>query len=244
MSKIIAIWGSPNSGKTTISVKLAKHIYEKCGAVVTVVSADAMTPTLPVIFPNKKSEELLSLGTPLSKPDITESEVIKNIVTYKGKSNLGFLGFKDGENRFSYPTFDKAKIEAFYAILKNSVDIVIVDCTSDIQNALTVTAFKMADMVIRLCTADLKSVSFFESQLPLMSDPKYKKEEHIICLNTTDNTVFEPSTEAINYLKDVAFSFPFSVGVKNQFMKGTLLENIPDKKFDVTIKALAEKAVE
>ena len=54
MGKIITIWGSPNSGKTTMSVKLARFIYEKYNAIVTVVCADEITPALPVIFPNKK----------------------------------------------------------------------------------------------------------------------------------------------------------------------------------------------
>ena len=58
MSKIIAVWGSPNSGKTTLSVKLARFIYEKYNAIVTVVCADEITPALPVIFPNKKADEI------------------------------------------------------------------------------------------------------------------------------------------------------------------------------------------
>ena len=42
MSKIIVVWGAPNSGKTTLAVKLGLHIYSKYNAVVTVVCADNM----------------------------------------------------------------------------------------------------------------------------------------------------------------------------------------------------------
>lgn len=34
MSKIIAIWGSPNSGKTSFATKIAQAIYEKYSATV------------------------------------------------------------------------------------------------------------------------------------------------------------------------------------------------------------------
>jgi MinD superfamily P-loop ATPase len=243
MSKIIAIWGSPHSGKTTLSIKLANYIYEKYNAVVTVVFADMLTPSLPVLFPNKKSDEMYSIGTPLSKPDVLQNDVMKNIVTYKGKNNMGFLGFKDGENRHSYPTFKENKVDALFAILKSNVDIAIVDCSSNIQNTITASALKNADTVIRLATADLKGVSFFSSQLSLMNDPLYKLGEHIICLNKTENGTYEPISEATSYFKEVAFSFPYSSELVNQYMKGTLIEKISDRKVSFLVKALAEKAV-
>ena len=52
MSKTIAIWGSPNSGKTTFATKLAQTIYDKYQATVIVLYVDNETPALPVIFPN------------------------------------------------------------------------------------------------------------------------------------------------------------------------------------------------
>ena len=37
MAKFIAIWGSPNSGKTTFATKLARSIYEEYQSTVIVV---------------------------------------------------------------------------------------------------------------------------------------------------------------------------------------------------------------
>ena len=54
MAKTIAVWGSPNSGKTTFATKLAREIYDEYQSTVIVVYADMETPTLPVIFPNYK----------------------------------------------------------------------------------------------------------------------------------------------------------------------------------------------
>lgn len=183
MSKIITVWGSPNSGKTAISVKLAEHICRRLGVVVTVVCTDMSAPALPVLFPNRKADDMFSLGAALSKPEVTQHEILKNTVTVKGKANLGFLGFTDSENRFSYPAFDSQKAEALFTALKGIADVVIADCASDIQNALTVSAMTLADTIIRVANPDLKSISFFSSQLPLLGDPKYKRDEHIVCLN-------------------------------------------------------------
>ena len=76
MAKIIAVWGSPNSGKTTFATKLARAIYDEYQSTVIVVYADMETPTLPVIFPNYKKEDLYSVGVPLSKTEITQENVI------------------------------------------------------------------------------------------------------------------------------------------------------------------------
>lgn len=243
MSKIIAVWGAPNSGKTTLAVKLALHIYSKYNAVVTVVCTDNMTPALPVLFPNKKAHEMSSIGNVLSKPEITQNEVLKNIVTVKGKSNLGFLGYIDGENRFSYPVFDGQKVEDFLSVLKEISDIVILDCVSYIQNIFTVSAFKCADTILRIANPDLKSISFFASQLPLMNDPIYQRDKHIVCLNTTDNTVFEPVYEAIAHFKEVSYTFPFCAEIKKQYMTGTLTEKVSDKKFHAVLGKLAQEVV-
>lgn len=243
MSKIIAVWGAPHSGKTTISVKLAMHIYSKYNAVVTVVCADDISPALPVLFPNKKANEMFSLGVPLSKTEITQNEVLKSVVTVKRKSNLGFLGYIDGDNRFSYPAYDSSKAEALFTVLKGISDIVIVDCTANIQNTLTIATLKHADMVLRIANPDLKSISFFSSQLPLLNDPIYKRDEHIICLNSIDNTIYEPINEASSYFKEVAFSFPFCLGIKKQYVTGTLTENLKDKRFNTVLNKLAEEVV-
>ena len=41
------------------------------------------------------------------------------------------------------------------------------------------TAIEKAEQIIRLSSPDLKSISFYLSQLPCMSDSKYRLDEHI-----------------------------------------------------------------
>ena len=63
--KIIAVWGSPNSGKTTFATKLATAIYDSYQATVIVLYTDLETPVLPVLFPNSKPEDIGSVKNSL-----------------------------------------------------------------------------------------------------------------------------------------------------------------------------------
>ena len=179
----------PFSGKTTFATKLALCIYESYSSTVLELLCQNETPALPVLFPNRKADELFSVGVPLSKTDITQGDVIESIVTVKQKQNLGFLGYKDGENKYTYPKYDDNKAKAFLSVLKSLADFVIVDCSSELAD-LSAAAVKAADIVIRLTAPDLKSMSFFASQLPLYGDSSFKTEQHIVGLNITENELF------------------------------------------------------
>lgn len=243
MSKIIAVWGSPNSGKTTLSVKLAEYLYRIYRASVIVVFADYNVPSLPVVFAGDKKFDIQSVGNALSKTEITENEVLKNINTIKGKVNLGFIGYKQGENKYTYPEYDKDKAKAFLAILKNLVDIIIVDCTSSLEEALSVNAINMADKIFRIGVPDLKSVSFFSSVLPLYTDPVYRLSEHIIVLNQTEKEPYKEINKSESFYGKPAFAFPYSKEVKQQGIDGLMLNKSNKKEYINVIKALAETVV-
>lgn len=243
MSKVIAVWGTPNSGKTTFATKLARCIYDEYQATVIVVYTDNETPTLPIIFPNYKKEDLCSVGVALAKTDIDRYEVVKQMVTVKDKQNFCFLGFTDGENRYTYPAFDATKVRSLYSVLASLADYVIVDCTSSLKNPLAKVAVREADTVIRLSAPTLKSVSFMASQLPLYADPMFRLEEHIEGINVTDEDLYMPIDEARFHLHDVRFTIPYSRAVKQQMLDGNLYEVVGDKKFNGKFKAIVEKIV-
>ena len=92
--KIIAVWGSPNSGKTTFATKLATSIYSSFESTVITLFCDLETPVLPVLFPFHKTEELGSVGVPLSKTEVEQGDIISNLVTVKDMQNFGFLGHR------------------------------------------------------------------------------------------------------------------------------------------------------
>lgn len=242
MSKLIAVWGSPESGKTTFAVKLASAIYGQYKSTVLAVLADDVTPTLPVLFPTRKSEDLYSIGCPLSRAEITPGDVVAGIVTLKDKQNFGFLGYKDGENRYTYPEPGEAKCREFLRVVQTLADVVIVDCTSQ-MNALSKAAVQDADTMIRLVSPDLKSIAFCASQLPLYADPAYHSDQHIIGLNTNRNDVYLPVEDAKQHFGEVSFVLPFSQDIRLQAVNGTLTDRTKDRVYNEKLKAIAGKVM-
>ena len=241
MAKTIAVWGSPHSGKTTFATKLACAIYEEYQSTVIVLYSDMVTPTLPIIFPNEKSEDMTSIGKVLSEVEITKESVVKQIMTVKNKVNLGFIGFRDGENKFTYPRFDEGKVNTMFAVIGELCDFLIIDCTSNLSNLIAGAAVKTAGQVIRL--ASPASVSFFSSQLRLYADPEYRLNEQITGLNTTDSDLFMPIEDAKKRFSDVRFTIPYCREVKQQMLDGKLYAEVTDKKFNEKLRAIAEKVV-
>lgn len=242
MSKLIAVWGSPESGKTTFAVKLASAIYEQYKSTVLTVFADDITPVLPVLFPARKAEDLYSVGTPLSRAEITPGDVVVGIVTLKDKQNFGFLGYKDGENRYTYPEPGEAKCREFLRVVQTLADVVIVDCTSQ-MNVLSKVAIQDADTVIRLVSPDLKSITFCSSQLPLYADPAYHSGQHIVGLNINRNDVYLPVEDAKQHFGAVSFVLPFSQDIRLQTINGTLADRTKDKSYNDKLKAIAGKVI-
>lgn len=242
MSKLIAVWGAPCSGKTSFSVKLALGIYEQYSATVLLLCCDNQTPALPVLFPKRKADGLRSAGTPLSKADITQGDVIESIVTLKEKQNFGIIGYTDGDNKYTYPKYDDSKAAAFLSILQSLADYVVVDCGAELTG-LSAAAVKKADTVLRIASPDLKSMSFFASQLPLYGDSSFKTEQHITGLNITENELFLPIEECKTHYRDVSFVLPYCREIKEQMLSGELTEPVKDRKYREMIKKITEKVV-
>ena len=242
--KIIAVWGSPNSGKTTFATKLARAIHASYQANVIVLYCDLETPTLPVLFPNEKSENLGSVGKVLTKTEVEKVDILANAMTFKQFDGLCFLGYKDGENKFTYPKFGRAKAEDLLNALCEIASYVIVDCTSNLENSiLSATAIEKAEQILRLTSPDLKAISFYLSQLPVYADAKYQLDNHILGVNTPNEDVFMPIEETKRHVGEVSFTVPFCKEMKEQLLEGRLYAKTNDKKFELRMKEIADKVV-
>lgn len=241
MSKTIAVWGSPRSGKTTFSVKLANAIYDRYKTNVVVLFTDITTPAIPVLFPSAKRDTLFSVGKVLTKTDITIDETIKNLVLIKNKANFGVLGYLCGENKFTYPRYDEIKARDLVNVMKTLANFVIIDCMSNLsESVLSSVAVSEADEVIRLASPDLSCLSWYLSQIPLVSGA----ERHIQGINVPDMDICVPVSDVRSHLGEVSFTLPFSRDVKQQFCEGKLFEDVGDKRFNAVIGAIADKVIE
>ena len=150
---------------------------------------------------------------------------------------------KTEKKKAQHPSFDETKIRSLLAVLSTLADFVIVDCTSNLKNPISRVAIKEADEVIRLASPDLKSVSFFASQLTLYADPVFGLDRQIQGINVPDADLYMPIDEAKSRLHDPRFVIPYSRAVKQQMLDGKLTEPVNDKRFNDKFKAIVEKIV-
>lgn len=236
MGNIIAVYGTPESGKTTIATKLCKHIYEKHHASVILLGTDNTVPVLPLLFPDAKQKEIFSLGQALSKPEIRPVEVTKNIITPKGKNNLGVLGYANKENKYSYPAFDETKALSLLRVIESMADFVVVDCASATDNVLMNVSLEQAQKKICLATPDLKAMVYLSSQLRLYP----KANGRVTVLNRVQGDIFYPVEESKAHMGDVRFQILYCRELKEQFHSGELLKNVSCKKFNESIAKLSK----
>lgn len=105
---------------------------------------------------------------------------------------------------------------------------VVIDCSSYIANdILSAVALMEADSVLRLANCDLKSIGYLSSQLPLLrelhwdEDKQYKAASNIKPLQAADRIG--------QVLGSVAFQLPHSRELEEQYLEGTLLNDLSMK---------------
>lgn len=230
--RIIAVWGSPHSGKTVFTTKFAECLYRESRGTVIVLYTDILTPSLAVLFPNRKSPELYSVGTVLSKTDIYANDVVSNLITVKERMNLGYMGYRNGENQFSFPLYNEAKVENLLTVLCELADYVVVDCMSDPENSiLSATAMKQAGAMIKIHTPDLACMSFYQSQSPVLMARGILPERQFGVMNIPDADLGMLSGDVGSHLGKMIQTVPFSPALKEQYLEGTLPLPTKDRKY-------------
>ena len=240
MGKMIAVCGSPNSGKTTAALKRAQEIYGLKKASLMFLSPDLNVPCMAYLFPNGKDSDLYSLGVALDKTDIYKEDVLKQTVNVKTMQNFGFLGFKLGENRYSYPRPTEDKVNQLFAVMKDNADYVIVDCTCDPDDIVSSIAKRDCDVAVQMFSPDMKCISYYAScvnQFLLIEGKKLK------VLNVMDKDIYVPIYEAETHFKGKDFKLPYERMLKQQMITGTLSERIGNCKYRSEIERLAKAVV-
>lgn len=182
--KMAAVWGSPGSGKKITAVKIAKELAEQRQNVI-LASGDFETPLLPLLLPS--GSDLPSIGDVLSMPTLSQIAVLQHCVSYGKNQYISLLGYGRGENVMSYPEYDLQRAEELLVQLRSLADladIVLIDCSSHLDNYLTAAALKRADVTLRIVNADPKSMIYFQSAAPLLQrDSGYRYNSQINVLN-------------------------------------------------------------
>lgn len=239
MAKIIAVIGSPGSGKTTVTLKIAQELYcaTTSGAVI-YLSPSLKIPALGVLFPNYTPDSIFSLGKMLDKTDIYEEDILYHLVTVKAMKNFGCLGYKAGENRYSYPDLTDDKVKALFDVLHTMAGYVFVDCTEEENDLISQYALGMADEVIMVLSPDLKSMVYLASNESLLG---HHAERAIRVLNINENEHYSPIDDVRTNVKNIAYIIPYSKQIRGQHLDGLLYERAKDKKYRSEISKIINR---
>jgi len=218
---VLAVWGAPGSGKTTVAVKLAKHLADHKRNVALVL-CDMTAPMLPcVCTPSTLEGADRSLGSILAATRVTDSLVKNNCVTHKQMPYLAILGLKPGENEYSYPACTQQQVTELITVLRELAPYVIIDCSSYIaSDILSAMALLEADSVLRLAGCDPKSLSYFKSQLPLLEEKEWDADRQYTAIsNLRPNQAAGPMEQALG---GAAFRLPYSAELEEQYLASDL----------------------
>ena len=226
-NKIITIWGNPNSGKTTLSIKLANELAKRKRSVI-LVMADPYTPAIHTVLPFTETKDQ-SLGALLSSVQISQESILKKCIPVEKTKNLSILSYLHGENIRTYADYGKERVFDFFILLKHLADHIIVDCSSYFhQDILSRGALELSDQVIRLISPDLKAISFYDASLPLLGERKYNVANHIKVLSNVKPEM--PKDIVGNRFGGIQNELDYIEELERQVLEARLFEVLTDKK--------------
>lgn len=239
MAKIIAVIGSPGSGKTTVTLKLAQELYcsTTSGSVI-YLSPSLKVPALGVLFPNYTPDSIFSLGDMFDKTDIYEEDVLNHLVTVKAMKNFGCLGYKTGENKYDFATLTEDKVNALFDVLHKMAGYVFVDCTDEENDLISQIALRNAHEVVMVLSPDLKSMVYLASNEDLFGN---NAERAIRVMNVTENELYSPVDDVRTNVKNISYILPFSKQIRGQHLDGLLYERAKDKKYRAEILKIVKR---
>lgn len=242
MSKIIAVCGGPNSGKTTAALKIAQEIYwQKKGTSVLFLSPDLETPSLGYLFPNCKDVDLHSVGAALDKTDIFKEDLMRQFVNTRTMLNFAFLGFKLGENKYSYPQFTDDKVGQFFAAMRDTADYIVIDCTCSEEDLISRIAKRDCDVAVQIFNPDIRSMVYYASCVNQFVTVEGKK---LKVMNIMDNDLYLPIDETKTHFGDMDFVLPYSRPLKQQMITGALSEKLHDGDYCKVVESIAKALIE
>lgn len=228
-SKVIAFWGSSGSGKTLTCAAVASRLAAQKNKVV-VISTDSQAPALPVFLPSSNILAAYSLGSLLMSNNFAFSNVADKLHLHPDNPNLAFMGLTQGENITTYNSFERDKILRLIKTLALELDYILVDCaTQPLLDMMSLTALELADAVVRGITPDNKGIHFLSTQLPLLTDSKFKIDSHIKVLSLI--TPKSPVDAICKRTGDFDFFLPYSVEVAEKFIEGSEIKGFPKQSF-------------
>ncbi|WP_052410296.1 hypothetical protein [Paenibacillus durus] len=223
---LIAVWGNPSSGKTVTAVKLAQAFASRKLNVL-LLCCDAHCPSISTIAPQGAAKHS-SLGELLSQPTLTQEELLRYALPLDVSPHIALLGYKKGDNAFSYASFDRERAVDFLTLARHLADVVLVDCASYLSaDPLSTVALEVADTVFRLHSCELKSLMFYASYLPLLADARFQRSTSVSVLSNV-----KPEQDEREYSQvfgGIQVTLPHVTTLEQQAASARLLDELSGK---------------
>ncbi|OCN01015.1 hypothetical protein A7X67_01535 [Clostridium sp. W14A] len=238
---IIAVWGSPGSGTTLTSIKIAKELARNKQNVVLVLS-DKETPTIPLLLPSLQNAK--SLGDLMSIPKISPIDIFQHCISVE--KNMSLLGYLLGENEMTWPEYEKEQVFLLLDLLRSIANYTVIDCSHHLlANVLTGVALQYSDIVMKVVNADPKSLSYMKSQHPFLRDQKFQYDEQLCIINNVyafqDSKGYEDA-----FGSRVSYTLPHIPSLQMQFSEAHLLEPLSGREgrlYEPRIRAIVNKEI-
>ena len=238
-NQLFAVWGSLGAGKTVTAAKLAWQ-YAAWGKDVALVFCDVQSPTLSCLTGEDALSEQHSLGSIFAAKHIIPSLVEANQCQLKQVPKLHLYSFLKGEHQTDYPPVSRRQAEELLQALCLLYPIVILDCSSDLYgNLLTMTGLLTADEIVQLMSCELKSISYYASQMPYLEKQKEKNRRvYRVLSNVKDEAL------AGKLYRQTAFALPYTAELEKQVLVGDLFQDLKLKQSRAYVEELKQLAEE
>lgn len=167
ISNIVTIMGSPSSGKTTMSIKLASTLAGRKKSAI-IVSLDSHCPAIPYVLPSNIMQKV-TLGDIFKYDKVSRGMINDACIPIPDHEFLQIIGYGLGES----PTPVSMEIFTdFLSEIQPLADYIILDCTSNLDDVLTRTAIQLGDVVFQLGSANTKGLTYYAN-----ADPLYNQKD-------------------------------------------------------------------
>lgn len=222
-------------------MKLARELAQRKKNVI-LIFADIFCPVLSSVMPSVDVKNR-TLGTLITKPHIKQNDILQTAIQYPKHDNIAVIGYKNGDNIFTYSAFLAERAAEFISQLRQVTYYAIIDCSSVLtEDGFTTIALQQSDAVLRLCNADLKAYSYFNSHLPLIAREKFKRDEQIKVLSNVKPGQEESTFRSV--YGDIAYTLPHIKEIEQQFYSAGLLDALSGKeakKYNAEISKMARE---
>ena len=228
--KVLAVMGSPGSGKTTAAVKLVLALSAAKKNVI-VVFCDPFTPVIPALLPASTIHDT-SLGSLLTAPALTQTDILNACVPTESSEYISLMGYCSGESLMHYPKITRDKVVEFFVMLRYLADYIIIDCSSVFEaDPTSIVAIEMADKVLKLGTANLKGISYYQTHDPMLADSRFRKEaQQSIIGNLKVGQDWEAVSQQYGGVDHV---LPYLTELEQQFNELNLFKPLTEKESSV-----------